>query len=176
MLPKFREGSKNQRLAELLLNGAEHDRAELAHKTGAAVNAVPYVVKQLRLCGYDIERIVDDDTGKVRYRVLQGRSVSDSHGGGPGFQPRSPLGEDTLSVTIISLQIDEAATVRFTVTGWGAGSKVGVIHLESGTLHIASLTGTLEVREVLLLPDGSIGLRVGNEHGTIDIVDIHDEH
>lgn len=175
MLPKFREGSKNQRLAELLLDGAEHDRAELAQKAGAAVNAVPYVVKQLRLCGHDIERIVDDATGKVRYRVLQASSVSDSNGGGPGFQPRSLLGEDTLSVTIVSLQIDETATIRFTVAGWGAGFKRGVIHPESGTLHVASLTGTLEVREVLLLQDGSVGLRVGNEHGTIDIVDVHDE-
>jgi biotin operon repressor len=181
-LTRFREGSKNRRLAELLLDGQVHDRAELAHAAGASVNAVPYVVKQLRLAGVNIERMVDDESGRVRYRVIQTTPVDVDASAGPGFRPFSPLGEEALVVTIISLRLEaDTIEVRFRMSGWGGAVKCGVIPADDTTSHsgrtlsINALVGTLAVREVLLCPDGSVGLRVGNEDGTIDIVNIRDD-
>lgn len=68
----FRTGSNNARLAELLLSGEEYDKRDLAEAAGAAVTAVPYVVKQLRLAGVDVKRRTSPRTGRSTYYVPVG--------------------------------------------------------------------------------------------------------
>jgi hypothetical protein len=69
VLENFRPDSANRKLAERLLDGDWHDKTDLAAEVGANLNAVPYVVQQLRLLGLTVSRRVNPATRRVSYHV-----------------------------------------------------------------------------------------------------------
>ena len=72
VLERFRQDSANRRIAERLLAGGWQDKTEVAEWVGAHVNAVPGVVRQLRLAGVNVRSRGSPTTGRVSYHVRVG--------------------------------------------------------------------------------------------------------